>query len=163
MKWSENFATAALISFTFASTNEGNSENIGAVRRNRDFSLSRLSRVIASDSASSFRFIFLAFTDVRLKLVEADNDSGQISGIYMPTSRSQESRITCMTLTYGSTKALGRTPNLLDSDVSMLIKKCCNNVTYSCAFHFLRVRRYLSTKLSCRMQLGKKQQSIKGQ
>lgn len=74
MKWLENFATAALISFTFASTNEENGENIGAVRRNRDFSLSRLPRVIASDNALSFRFIFLAFTDVRLKPVEADNE-----------------------------------------------------------------------------------------
>ena len=74
MKWLENFVTAALISFTFASTNEGNGENIGAVRRNRDFSLSRLPRVIASDNTSSFRFIFLAFIYVRLKPMETDNE-----------------------------------------------------------------------------------------
>lgn len=140
MKWLENFATAALISFTFASTNEGNSENIGAVRRNRDFSLSRLPRVIASDNASSFRFIFLAFTDVRLKPVEADNeqDFGNLLA-----SRSQESRITCTTLTYGNVKALGRIPNSLYIDASMR----CNTVTRSYAFYFSRIRIYLSAKL----------------
>lgn len=89
-------------------------------RRNRDFSLSRLPRVIASDSASSFRFTFLAFTDVRLKPVEADNEQ-DFRDLY--ASRSQESHITCMTLMYGSIKALGRTPNSPDSNVSMLIKK----------------------------------------